>query len=147
MPRKEAATLINSTSNARFHSEVTSQTNYLVATLFDSAKARKAAKWGTTIITEKEMMEYVRAGAFPDNTRPDRTPHASNFPEINWTQDYGRGMPCFIEYEGADGMISQRYIWLTKEGRATNGQDYIGAYDGEWFKTFRRDRIRRIEKI
>lgn len=147
IPRKEAADLIDSTSNARFHADVTSQTNYLVATLFGSSKARKAARWGTAIITEAEMMEFVRAGAFPDNRLPDRPPHASNFPEIQWTQDDGRGFPYFIEYEGSDGVVTQRYIWLKKEGRATNGQDYIGAYDGVWFKTFRRDRIRRMERI
>jgi NAD-dependent DNA ligase len=39
--RKEAATLIDSTSNARFHPDVSYQTNYRVAAHFDSGKARK----------------------------------------------------------------------------------------------------------
>jgi NAD-dependent DNA ligase len=56
LPRKEAAALIDSTANARFHPEVTYDTNYLVTARFDSGKARKAAQIGVAIITEAEMM-------------------------------------------------------------------------------------------
>ncbi len=147
VPRKEAAVLIDSTSNARFHPDVTYETNYLVAAIFDSGKARKAAKIGVSIITEAEMMGYVRAGRFPENKTPERPAHVSNFPEIVWHKTYPAPTPFYIEYEDGSGVISQRYILVTCEGRASNGNDYIGAYDGEWFKTFRRDRFKRIQKI
>lgn len=147
VPRKEAAALIDSTSNARFHPDVTYDTNYLVAAVFDSGKARKAAKLGVSIITESEMMEYVHAGRFPENSSPHRPPHVNNFPEIIWSKKFSPPAPYYVEYEERDGIISQRFISVTCEGRASNGNDYVGAYDGEWFKTFRRDRFRRIQPI
>lgn len=147
MPRKEAAALIDSTSNARFHPDVTYETNYLVAAIFDSGKARKAAKLGVSIITEAEMMGYVQAGSFPENKTAERPAHVNNFPESIWNKKYSTPMPYFIEYEDGSGIVTQKYILVTSEGRASNGNDYIGAYDGEWFKTFRRDRLRKIRAI
>lgn len=140
--RKEAAALIDSTSNARFRPDVSYQTNYLVAARFDSGKARKAAKIGITIIKESEMLEYVRTGRFPETSTLTRPPHANNFPEIEWSLKHSPSLPYFLEYEGANGVITPRYVMVVGEGRGSNGQDYIGAFDGEWFKTFRRDRIR-----
>jgi hypothetical protein len=78
VPRKEAAALIDSASNARFHPDVSYQTSYLVAALFNSGKARKAAQIDVTIITEAEMMEYVKAGRFAETSTPTRPPHVSN---------------------------------------------------------------------
>jgi hypothetical protein len=43
--------------------------------------------------------------------------------------------------------ITQRYVIVHSEGRGSNGQDYIGAMDGDGFKTFRRDRFRRLEYL
>jgi hypothetical protein len=147
MPRKEAAALIDSTSNARFHPEVTCDTNYLVAALFDTGKARKAAKLGVTIISEAEMMQYIQAGAFPENKTPTKPPRVSNFPDISWTKRHSPGLPCYIEYEDNEALFTQQYVHVTCEGRGSNGNDYVGAYDREWFKTFRRDRLRKIEPI
>lgn len=140
--RKQAAALIDSTSNARFHPDVSYQTNYLVAARFDSGKARKAAKIGVTIITETEMMEYIKIGRFPETDAPTRPHHVGNFPEIEWSVNHTPGLPCYLEYEGVEGVITPRYVMVVSEGRGSNGQDYIGAFDGEWFKTFRRDRLR-----
>jgi hypothetical protein len=147
MPRKEAAALIDSTSNARFHPDVTYETNYLVAAIFDSGKARKAAKIGVSIITETEMVGYVQAGRFPENRTPERPAHVNNFPEIAWSKTYVTPVPYYVEYEDGDGIVTQKYILVKSEGRASNGNDYVGAYDGEWFKTFRRDRFKRIQAL
>lgn len=147
VPRKEAGALIDSTSNARFHPDVTYQTNYLVAARFDSNKARKSAQIGVTIITETEMMEYVHAGRFPQADAPTRQPHVNNFPDIEWSRHYSPSAPCYLEYEGSDGVITPRYVTVLCKGRGTNGQDYIGVIDGEWFKTFRRDRVRKLEQL
>ena len=43
MPRKSAAELIETHTNARFANTVTYDVNYLVASRFDTIKARKAA--------------------------------------------------------------------------------------------------------
>jgi hypothetical protein len=147
VPRKDAAGLIDATSNARFHPDVSYQTNYLVAARFDSGKARKAAQIGVTIITEAEMMEYVKAGRFPETHAPMRPPHASNFPDVAWTVKHSPGLPYYLEYEGSDGVVTPRYVMVVSEGRGNNGQDYIGAFDGEWFKTFRRDRLRTYHRL
>lgn len=144
-PRKDAATLIDSTANARFVPDVSYQTNYLVAARFDSNKARKAAQIGVTIINEEEMMAYVKAGQFTENSTPHRPSHVNNFPDVEWTAQHDPAIPHYIEYEGSDGVITQRYILLVSEGRGRNGQDYLGAFDGDWFKTFRRDRLRKLE--
>jgi hypothetical protein len=92
-------------------------------------------------------MGYVHAGRFPENSTPEKPAHISNFPEIVWSKTYSTPTPYYIEYEDGSGVLTQRYILVTAEGRATNGNDYIGAYDGEWFKTFRRDRLRRFQPI
>lgn len=147
VPRKEAVGLIDSTSNARFHPDVGYQTNYIVAARFDSGKARKAAQIGVTIITEAELMDYVKAGRFPETGTPTRPPHANNFPEIDWSVKHDPGLPYFLEYEGTDGVVTQRYVLVVSEGRGSNGQDYVGAFDGEWFKTFRRDRLRTYQRL
>lgn len=147
VPRKEAAALIDSTSNARFHPDVSYQTNYLVAARFDSGKARKAAQIGVTIITEAEMMGHVKAGRFPETATPTRPPHVNNFPDIEWSVKQNPGLPYFLEYEGTDGVITPRYVLVVSEGRGSNGQDYIGAFDGEWFKTFRKDRLRTYQRL
>lgn len=147
MPRKDAAALIDSTSNARFHPDVSYQTNYLVAARFDSGKARKAAQIGVMIITEAEMMEYIKAGRFAEVGAPTRPPHVNNFPDIVWSMKYSPGLPYYLEYEGGDGVITPRYVMVVGEGRGNNGQDYVGAFDGEWFKTFRRDRLRTYQRL
>jgi hypothetical protein len=147
LPRREAAALIDSTFNAHFHAKVTFQTNYLVAAILDSDKARKAAKMGVAIITEAKMMQYVAAGMFPENAAPMRPVRVSKFPHIEWTLQHESGHPCFIEYEDASGIVLQRYVIVHSEGRGGNGHDYIGAMDGDGFKTFRRDRFRRLEYL
>ena len=73
----------------------------------------------------------------PRSSTPTRPPHVNNFPEIEWSVKHSPGLPYYLEYEGSDGVITPRYVMVVCEGRGNNGQDYIGAFDGEWFKTFR----------
>lgn len=147
IPRKDAAALIDSTSNARFFPHVSYQTNYLVVARFDSNKARKAAQIGVSIISEDEMMAYVKAGRFTENGTTHRPAHVNNFPDVVWSVQHDPGLPYFIEYVGSDGVVTQRYILVLSEGRGSNGRDYIGALDGDWFKTFRCDRMRKFEPL
>ena len=67
MPRKSAAELIETHTNAKYADSVTYDVNYLVASRFDTIKARKAAKIGVAVISEAELMDYIQKGAFPEN--------------------------------------------------------------------------------
>jgi hypothetical protein len=104
-----------------------------------TVQMRKAAQIGVAIITEAEMMQYVQAGRFTENDTPTRPPHVNNFPDIEWGKKHSPGLPYYVEYEESDGVITQRYLLVLCEGRGSNGQDHIGAFDCDWFKTFRRD--------
>src|ERR1035438_10871848 len=73
IPRKSAAELIETRTNARFADSVTYDVNYLVASRFDSNKARKAAKIGVAIISEVDLMNYIQKGEFPENQKPVRS--------------------------------------------------------------------------
>ena len=62
MERKEAAKLIETKTNAVFKRDITYDTNYLVATEFNTSKAKKAAAIGVAIISEKDMLRYIDKG-------------------------------------------------------------------------------------
>jgi hypothetical protein len=115
VPPKDAAALINSTSNARFHRDVTFQTNYLVAAIMDSGKARKAAKLGVAIITGTEMMQFVASATFPENSVGTRVPHVNNFPKSNLSEARRR-FACFPEHEDGDGLVTQTFVLVCSEG-------------------------------
>ena len=72
MERKEAAKLIETKTNAVFKRDITYDTNYLVATEFNTSKAKKAAAIGVAIISEKDMLRYIDKGKFPVNSKPTR---------------------------------------------------------------------------
>lgn len=149
MPRNEAVKLIESRTNATFSPSVTYETNYLVAARFDTNKARKAAEIGVTVISERDMLEFIEAGAFPQNKLPDRPTHIhrSNFPEITWHELYDPEHIVLLEYQDADGASSLRYVAVACKGIGSNGVEYLGGYDAERFKTFRVDRILSVEQI
>jgi hypothetical protein len=67
--RKEAAQLINSNTNACFVSRVTHGTSYLVASRMDTVKARSAVALGIPIISENEMMDFIRKRIFPEEAQ------------------------------------------------------------------------------
>lgn len=92
-------------------------------------------------------MQYIKTGQFTENDTPTKPPHVNNFPDIMWAKRHSPALAHYIEYEGNDGVITQRYVLVVSEGRGSNGNDYIGAYDGDWFKTFRRDRLRKYERL
>ena len=149
IPRGEAIKLIESRTNAAFSPHVTYDTNYLVAARFDTNKARRAAEIGVTVISEHDMMEFVEQGAFPANKLPERPkyPHVSHFPDMTWTEAYEPERIVLLEYQDAEGVVSQRYVAVCCKGIGSNGVEYIGGYDAERFKIFRVDRIRKMEQI
>jgi hypothetical protein len=147
MPRKSAAELIETHTNARFANTVTYDVNYLVASRFDTIKARKAAKIGVAVISESELMDYVQKGAFPENQKPLQPEFHNSFrtDEITWTEIQPKRL--FLEYSDYGGIVTQRFIWLCCKGRGSNGRGYLGAFDNETFKTFRTDRVLRLEEL
>ena len=146
MPRKEAVALIEARTSARFSPEVTYHTSYLVAARFDTNKARKAAGLRIAIISESDMMRYVEAGSFPPVRLPDRPKHTGHFPHITWTETFHPERIAFIEYQDATGFVSSRYVMITCKGGDGNNE-YYGAYDAECFKTYRLDRITKLNII
>jgi hypothetical protein len=149
-PRKEIAALINACSNAEWVASVTYDTNYLVASRFDTGKAKHAAQIGVTVITESEMMEYIHGGSFPPNQRPTRPPQRMpdfKTDEIVWTETYDPKPFRLLEYCDNGGVITERFVFLAGKGVGSNGHEYLGAFDGEKFKTFRADRVRKIEEL
>ena|SRR5450631_423091 len=149
MSRKSAAELIETHTNAQFVDSVTYDVNYLVAGRFDTNKARKAAKIGVAIISEAELMDYIQKGTFPENQKPVRPEFHDPFrvDEITWTEEIQPERVCFLEYSDNEGVATQRFIRLCCKGSGSNGHDYLGAFDNERFKTFRTDRVLRLEEL
>lgn len=79
-PREEIVRLIEALGNVHFSPQVTYDINYLIASRFDTAKAKRAAQIGITVISESEMMEFIERGSFPENQIPTRPPrHMPDF--------------------------------------------------------------------
>ncbi len=144
-PRDEFAMRINATSNARFVTKVAGDTDYLVAARFDTVKARDAAIYGSTIITERDLELFLEQQAFP--VRAHRDTHVSNWPDIIWTDIVENPELFLCEYEDASGLKSIRYISITKHGRNKEGREYFEAFDGLKMKTYRTDRVLSLKRI
>ncbi len=149
IPRKSAAELIETRTHAKFADSVTYDVNYLVAGAFDTIKARKAAKIGVSIISEGELMNYIQKGEFPENQKPLRPEFRDPFrvDEIVWREEIRPERLCFLEYSDSQNVVTQRFIRLSCKGLGTNGRNYLGAFDNEGFKTFRADRVLRLEEL
>ena len=65
MRRVDAIQLVQNKTNARWISEVSKNTDYLVSKRTDTIKASNARKYGTKVINEAQMMAFVKAGKFP----------------------------------------------------------------------------------
>ena len=68
--RKEAADLINIKTNAFLKERgFSKEVNYLVCANKKTFKYKKAKKNGTKIISEKQMMSYIKKGKFPNSKK------------------------------------------------------------------------------
>ena len=151
MERKEAADLINTRSNAEWVKSVTYETNYLVATRFDSGKAKKAADIGVAVISEQEMLKFIEEGQFPEidvPERPERTGFAGG-DNFNWVDvPENERKIVLLDYVDADGVVTEkRLVRIIKKAVAENGREYVGAMFGRRFRTFRRDRILNMREV
>lgn len=140
--RQDAAIRINSTRNARFVDRVASNTDYLVAARRDTSKARAASAYGTTVISEEELLQYLKAGEFPKKTHRAIQYQSNNFlSEIEWRDTFDPPVTYAIEYADKEGEYTQRNISVVHLCGVRDGREYLGAYDNGVFKTFRRDHI------
>ena len=68
--------------------------------------------------------------------------------DIRWSDQHPRGLPYRLEYYDRFGEVTEREILLVSHsGVHANGHEYIGAIDGGKFKTFRKDRVIRLERM
>jgi len=68
--------------------------------------------------------------------------------EIVWQDKYSQPVPCRIEYADRYGELKEARVALVSEsGRHANGHEYVGAFSGGKFKTYRKDRVIRLERI
>ena len=149
MERKEAADLINTRTNAEWVKSVTYETNYLVATLFDSGKAKKAAKIGVAVISEQEMLQFIEEGHFPEIDTPEMQERvwAGGGDNLNWVDvPENEQKLVILDYVDADGVITEeRLVQIVKKAVAPNGKEYIGGMFGSAFRTFRQDGVSAYE--
>jgi hypothetical protein len=94
-------------------------------------------------------MNYIQKGEFPENQKPVHPEFRDPFrvDEITWTEEILPERVCFLEYSDNQNVVTQRYIRLSCKGLGSNGHNYLGAFDNEGFKTFRADRILRLEEL
>jgi hypothetical protein len=147
-PRAQVAIKINSTKNARFVERVAGNTDYLVAARHDTAKARAAAQNGTVVLTEQQLTEYLESGEFPHHQRR-YTYSGFNFDEseIVWAETLDPPLRCRLEYADSAGEHSKRTIdVLHPSGIHPNGREYMAAFEDGQLKTFRKDRILKLER-
>lgn len=150
LKRSEAVKMIEAVG-AEYSKGVTYETNYVVATRLDSAKAVKAREIGVEVITQSEFEDFIEQGSFPVNDLPERRKlnRESNFPIFVW-QD----LPLekqdvrIVEYIDADGVITQRrlrfYAFAEHHSASGTTRWYFSASDEDGDgkrKTFRQDRF------
>jgi hypothetical protein len=149
LPRNKAVELIQTRTKAQFVNRISYEVNYLVASRFDTEKAKAAAKIGVTVISEAEMMGFIEKGEFPETPKPVRPEWRNPFrdDEILWTEEIQPERRCLLEYSDNEGVITQRLIRLSCKERGSNGYEYLGAFDNERFKTFRADRVVKLVEL
>jgi hypothetical protein len=95
------------------------------------------------------MMDFIEVGEFPENPKPVRPEFHDPFrtDEIVWTEEIQPERLCFLEYSDNEGAVTQRFIRLSCKGIGSNRHQYLGAFDNERFKTFRADRVLKLEQL
>jgi hypothetical protein len=68
--------------------------------------------------------------------------------DIVWNDKYPKGVPYRLEYCDRHGEVTERDVLLiSHSGTHPSGHEYIGAIQGGVFKTFRKDRVIRLERV
>jgi len=131
--------MINGVSNAKYVANPRVPSHYIVANDPLSSKVLRFEGGGSLVITEDELLEYIHAGTFPahDLARP----LSPNRLKVTWAEFYRPPRACQLEYHNVDGDLYTGLVHVVRRGTGNNGHEYIGAYEGATFKTYRTDRI------
>jgi hypothetical protein len=149
-PRAVIASKINDTTNARFVERVAFDTDFLVAARHDTGKAKAAAINGALIISEAQLDEYLGAGEFPWHERKSSASHGPGFhaSDIAWKERFPEPIRCHLQYADQQGDFMEMEVTVIFPlGIHPNGHEYVGAYSDGGFKTFRKDRVIRLERM
>jgi hypothetical protein len=149
-PRAMIAAKINATANARFVERVAFDTDFLIAARLDTGKAKAAVVNGTLILSESQLDEYLRAGEFPWHERKSRVSNGAGFhvSDIVWKEKLPEASRCRIQYADQQGeLIDMEVTVIFPLGIHPNGHEYVGAYSDGGFKTFRKDKVIRLERM
>jgi hypothetical protein len=91
---------------------------------------------------------FHAAGLKTDDDAPEEGHASFRQTDIVWGDKYPKGLPYRLEYHDRFGEVTEREILLVSHsGVHANGHEYIGAIDGGKFKTFRKDRVIRLERL
>ena len=93
---------------------------------------------------------FHKDGFFPENCKPGRphpNPPSFRTDEIVWAEEFNPSRLCFLEYSDNEGTVTQRFVHLSCRGTGSNHYKYLGAFDIGVFKTFRADRVLRLEEV
>jgi hypothetical protein len=115
----------------------------------DTTKARAAAQNGTIILTEQQLTNFLSTGEFPYHRRRD-THSGLNFDEseIKWEDTCDPCVRYRLAYADSSGEYSERIIEVIHlAGGHPNGYKYLAAFDDGHIKTFRKDRILKLERL
>lgn len=130
---------------------MTYDTNYLVASRFDTSKARRAAQIGVKVVNEEELMTFVEQGDFlvvPTPVRPPSNWHPVDLDAIEYEtiEQFPQPRICYLKYRDSAGEESERFI-LAMERVRGGSHEYLAGYDHETYKIFRLDRIEKLEEL
>lgn len=137
---KRQAGEIAATAGLNVVEDVTRSTHYLVSNKLDSAKTRKAKKYGIRVLTQSEFEEFVESGEFPTPNLIEPIHHNS----IVWTKTPPK--EARIEYANVNGEISEYKAISLATGSVKNRNNRMTKYlliktIDERTLTLREDRI------
>lgn len=69
-----------------------------------------------------------------------------NSDDIGWNEQFDPPLSRTIQYANRNGEYSEREVFITCRGEGPNGKPYVGAIHDGVFKTFREDRILRVDQ-
>lgn len=149
-PRAVIAAKINATTNARFVERVAFDTDFLIAARHDTGKAKAAVVNGTLILSESQLDEYLNVGEFPWHERKSSASHGAGFhiSDIVWKEKFPEPVQCRLQYADQQGKFMEMEVAVVFPlGIHPNGHEYVGAYSDGGFKTLRKDRVIRLERL
>lgn len=150
LERAEARSLVEEAGHI-FSERVTLKTDFLVAARLDTAKVRRASELGITIITQSEFFDLLELNDI-DRTKGTQK-RERRTPSISWIKyPIPERYRTALTYHNADGVITEREIFVVAKGELTSPQGYVRKYiqgidiEENQVRTFRHDRILKMDQ-